>query len=164
MGLGRINVQEEGFSIEAEIASLQKQAEKQDDEMGAIASFIGQVRGNFDENSQEAKGTLSALHLQHYPGMSERILSEIRNQAMTRWPLQGATIIHRIGRLIPGDEIVLVITASSHRKAAFQACEFLMDWLKTDAPFWKAEEAENGELHWVKAKDKDKVEKEKWNR
>ena len=110
---------------------------------GGVATFSGIVR---DHN---AAGRISAMTLEHYPGMTESMLKQIESEARTRWPLDDSLIIHRYGRLEPGDPIVLVVTASAHRKDAFEACEFLVDWLKTKAPFWKREETATGETQWV---------------
>ncbi|HIJ64044.1 MAG TPA: molybdenum cofactor biosynthesis protein MoaE [Rhodospirillaceae bacterium] len=120
---------------------------------GAVASFLGLVRGE----------GVRAMTLHHYPGMTERQLEIIEGQARSRWPLLEVAIIHRFGRLLPGDNIVFVGVAARHRGAAFAACEFLMDWLKTAAPFWKLEETADGE-HWVEAKAEDDARTERWNR
>ncbi|PLX35471.1 MAG: molybdenum cofactor biosynthesis protein MoaE, partial [Hyphomicrobiales bacterium] len=122
-----IRVQRDDFDIGAEIAAL-KQGRP---EIGAIVSFTGLTR-----DSSHGKH-VSAMTLEHYPGMTEKALQEIEQEAHERWPLDGSLIIHRYGRLEPGENIVLVLTASAHRQAAFEAAEFLMDWLKTKAPFWK---------------------------
>jgi molybdopterin synthase catalytic subunit len=121
---------------------------------GGIASFIGTVRND--------NGRLAALHLEHYPGMTERALNNIITEASSRWPLLGCTIIHRVGRLTPGERIVFTAAASAHRQAALAATSFLIDWLKTSAPFWKREDFSDGASQWVEAKDSDEVEKEKW--
>ena len=105
---------------------------------------------------------LIALTLEHYPGMAEEEIGRLVEQARARWPLIGATVIHRYGRMVPGDNIVLVVTASAHRAAAFEAAEFLMDWLKTSAPFWKMEERDEGTA-WVAAKGEDDDAAERWN-
>ena len=102
------------------------------------------------------------MTLEHYPGMTERALTQIANDALSRWPLLGCTVIHRIGRLLPGDSIVLVATASPHRQAALDSTAFLIDWLKTSAPFWKNEELQTGEKHWVEAQATDEQAKAKW--
>ncbi len=136
-----VRVQAGDFDTGAEIAALH--AGRSD--IGAVASFTGLVRGD---------GGLTALTLEHYPAMTEKALTAIAAEAEARWPLQGGIVIHRHGRLAPGDRIVLVATASAHRKAAFDACEFLMDWLKTKAPFWKREENADGN-RWVEAKQAD---------
>lgn len=124
---------------------------------GAQAMFVGSMR---DFNEGEA---VEAMVLEHYPGMTEKALAEIDAEAGKRWPLEASLIIHRHGRLLPGDAIVLVITASAHRQAAFEACSFLMDWLKTKAPFWKLEESA-GKTRWVEAKDDDDAAARRWDR
>jgi molybdopterin synthase catalytic subunit len=141
-----IRIQREDFDIGAEIAALDAE------DTGAVATFTGKVR---------QEGDLTALTLEHYPGMTEREIARIVDDAQTRWPLLGVTIIHRIGRLMPGEKIVLVAVAASHRSAAFQACEFLMDYLKTRAPFWKQEER-NGAAQWVEARPSDNRAAERW--
>jgi molybdopterin synthase catalytic subunit len=146
-----IRVQREDFDIGAELARLAAGNPR----IGGIASFVGLVRdlGGADH--------VSALTLEHYPGMTEKKLGEIETEAHHRWPLDAVLIIHRYGRLEPGDRIVLVATASAHREAALAACHFLIDWLKTDAPFWKSEETPAGN-RWVAARTEDDVAKERW--
>lgn len=144
-----IRIQTEDFSLDTEVAAL-----TQDGDPGAVASFTGHVR---------KEGDLSALTLEHYPGMTEAEIARMVADAATRWPLTGVTVIHRVGRLEPGARIVLVAVASSHRKAAFEACEFLMDYLKTSAPFWK-EEARGGERHWVAARQSDDTAMNRWRK
>jgi molybdopterin synthase catalytic subunit len=122
---------------------------------GGIASFTGLVRDSGDGPA------LTALTLEHYPGMTERQLEKIEAEACTRWPLTASLILHRHGRMLPGDAIVLVATASAHRRAALEACEFLIDWLKTKAPFWKLEETAAG-ANWVAAKASDDAAAERW--
>lgn len=124
---------------------------------GAMVSFVGLVR-DFSENSQ-----ITAMTLEHYPGMTEAELSRIRDQAMARWPLTAATIIHRVGRLTAGEQIVFVGCASPHRHAAFEAAAFIMDFLKTDAPFWKAEETPAGS-RWVDARETDSDARARWHK
>ena len=145
-----VRVQTEDFDAGAETRALQ------DDTVGAIALFIGTVRGLRSDNG------VTAMTLEHYPGMTESELERIENEARARWPLEDVTIIHRVGRLVPGDQIVLVATSSAHRKAAFDATEFIMDFLKTDAPFWKAEERD-GETSWVEARQSDDDARERWD-
>ena len=140
----RIVVQVEDFDIGAETARLAAT------DVGGIASFIGTVRAD-----QDGPRRVTALRLEHYPGMTEKALTGIAAEAETRWKLTGCTIIHRVGRLLPGDNIVFVAAASAHRAAALQATAFLIDWLKTGAPFWKAEELANGETEWVEARASD---------
>ncbi len=139
-----IKAQAEDFDISSEITAL---CNKRTD-IGAIVTFTGLVR-DFHGDHKVKKMTL-----EHFPGMAEKQLSKICETAYKRWPIQGVTVIHRYGPLLPGDQIVLVITLSAHREAAFHAAEFIMDWLKTDAPFWKKEETIGGS-HWVEAKDSD---------
>ncbi|TNE62736.1 MAG: molybdenum cofactor biosynthesis protein MoaE [Alphaproteobacteria bacterium] len=147
--MATVLVQEADFDIGAEIAALR--AGRTD--IGAIVSFTGTVR--------DLDGGLKAMTLEHYPGMTEAELARIATEAEARWPLQGCRIIHRFGRLLPGDQIVLVITLSAHRQAAFEAADFLMDFLKSKAPFWKKEETEGG-AEWVAAKDSDTDALDRW--
>ena len=137
----RVRIQESDFDIGTELAALQ--AGRTD--VGAVASFTGLVRGH------TAQDDVSALTLEHYPGMTERAIEAMIVEAEGRFAVQGAVVIHRVGRLLPGERIVLVAVMSSHRRDAFQACEFLMDYLKTQAPFWKKETTGEGE-HWVDAR------------
>jgi molybdopterin synthase catalytic subunit len=147
--LPRILVQEAPFDIGAETARL---GDGRTD-VGGIASFLGVCRGD---------DGLAAMVLEHYPGMTERALSRIAEQACARWPLTGCTVVHRHGRLVPGDPIVLVLTASAHRMAALESCAFLIDWLKTKAPFWKREEFADGTTRWVDAKTEDDEAAARW--
>jgi molybdopterin synthase catalytic subunit len=153
VGLGQamIRVQSEDFDVGAELERLTAGNRR----IGGVASFVGLVRdpGGGDR--------ISALTLEHYPGMTEKKLAEIELEAHRRWPLDASLIIHRYGRLEPGDRIVLVATASPHREAALGACHFLIDWLKTDAPFWKSEETPQGE-RWVQARAEDEAAKKGW--
>ena len=146
-----IRVQEDDFDIGAELERLTAAAGG----AGAVSCFVGLVR---DFSGGE---TVSAMTLEHYPGMTERQLGKIEAEARERWPLDAVLIVHRHGRLEPGDRIVLVATASAHRKAAIDACSFLIDWLKTRAPFWKLEETPEGG-RWVDADPEDTVAEEKW--
>ncbi|WP_270937501.1 molybdenum cofactor biosynthesis protein MoaE [Falsiroseomonas oryzae] len=146
-----IRVQAEPFDVGAETAALQ--AGRTD--VGGLASFLGICR---------ADGGLAAMVLEHYPGMTERALTRIAEEACARWPLTGCTVIHRHGRLLPGDPIVLVLTASAHRVAALESCAFLIDWLKTKAPFWKREEFAGGGARWVEAKAEDDEAAARWAR
>lgn len=139
-------VQREDFDVGAEIEAMTTDSA----EIGAVASFVGLVR------SEGEAGPISALTLEHYPGMTEGKLAEAEAEARARWPLAAVRIVHRFGRLEPGERIVLVATASGHREAAFASCAFLMDWLKTDAPFWKLEEGPAG-ARWVAARESDAV-------
>ena len=146
-----IRVQREDFDIGAEIEGVR--AGRTDN--GAIVSFTGIVR--------ETKGErVAAMTLEHYPGMTERELERIEAEARERWPITECTIIHRYGRLEPGDNIVLVVTASAHRQAAFDAAAFLMDYLKTSAPFWKSEEMPEGP-RWVEAREADDKAARRWS-
>ncbi|HST94058.1 MAG TPA: molybdenum cofactor biosynthesis protein MoaE [Microvirga sp.] len=146
-----IRIQTEGFDVAAETAAL---TEGRTD-IGAVVAFTGLCR---DED-----GRLSALELEHYPGMAEAEIDRIAAQAQERWPLLGMTVVHRAGTIRPGDEIVLVLTASSHRRAAFEAAEFLMDYLKTRAPFWKREHRMDGTAGaWVEAAAADDAAAERW--
>lgn len=146
-----IRVQREAFDAAAELREFKAASP----ETGATALFIGSVRGQGDG------GAITAMTLEHYPGMTEKALSEIEAEALRRWPISRVLVIHRYGRLEPSEDIVLVITASSHREAAFAACEFLMDWLKTKAPFWKYEEGAGAE-RWVAAKTSDDEAAMRW--
>ncbi len=137
------------FDVGAETAALS--AGRGD--VGGIASFVGVCRGN---------DGLSALVLEHYPGMTERALERIAGEACARWPLTGCTVVHRVGRIVPGEGIVLVLTASAHRTAALEACAFLIDWLKTRAPFWKREEFAGGGERWVAARGEDDTRAARW--
>ena len=146
-----IIIQREDFDIGAELERLAADNHR----IGGIASFVGLVR---DLGGGEQ---LSALTLEHYAGMTEKKLAEIEIEAHRRWPLAASLIIHRYGRLEPGDRIVLVATASAHREASLAACHFLIDWLKTEAPFWKSEETPVGE-RWIKARAEDEAARERW--
>jgi molybdopterin synthase catalytic subunit len=145
-----IHIQAEDFDVSDEVEALTAEQPA----TGAVATFTGYVRGD---------GGLSALTLEHYPGMTEREIARIAAEAATRWTLSGVTIIHRTGRLVVGERIVLVAVAASHRSAAFAACEFLMDYLKTRAPFWKQEERD-GNARWVEARDSDDAAAERWRK
>jgi molybdopterin synthase catalytic subunit len=147
-----IRVQSEDFDCAAEIRALTAGR----DDIGAVVSFTGLVRRG------DGEAAIRAMTLEHYPGMTEKELERIEAEAMARWPLSASTVIHRHGRLVPGDNIVLVITASRHRQAAFEAAEFLMDYLKTNAPFWKKEEPLEGEGAWVNAKADDDAAALRW--
>ncbi|MSP20167.1 MAG: molybdenum cofactor biosynthesis protein MoaE [Alphaproteobacteria bacterium] len=146
-----IKVQKEDFDVGVDLKALMSRAKG----VGGIVTFTGIVR----EWSGEQQ--LAAMTLEHYPGMTERLLEEIEAEALERWPIEACLIIHRYGRLEPGANIVLCITASAHRKAAFEANEFLVDWLKTKAPFWKLEAGPGGDS-WVAAKASDDAAAEKW--
>ena len=126
-------------------------------DVGAVVTFTGLVRGDADD-----RGDLVSLTLEHYPTMTERALASIAAEAAARWPLTGGLVVHRVGRMVPGEAIVVVATASAHRAAAFDAAEFLMDWLKTRAPFWKAEERAGGTT-WVAARASDDSAAARWD-
>jgi molybdopterin synthase catalytic subunit len=147
-----IRVQEAPFDVGAELLALS--AGRTD--IGAVASFTGLVRDLADSQ------TVSAMTLEHYPGMTERKLEEIEAEAHKRWRLQASLIIHRYGRMLAGEPIVLVATASPHRAAALESCAFLIDWLKTKAPFWKLEETEDGAF-WVDARSSDDEATSRWD-
>src|SRR6201994_2500664 len=148
-----IRIQEADFDTAREIAALSKGRT----DIGAVVSFSGICRGS------DGEARIAALTLEHYPGMAEAEILRHAEEAMARWPLQGLTVIHRHGRIIPGANIVLVVTASSHRAAAFEAAEFLMDYLKTSAPFWKREETADGG-DWVEARAHDDAAAARWTR
>ncbi len=147
-----VRVQREDFDVGAEIRKLT--AGRAD--IGAVVTFTGLVRGT------AAGAPITAMSLEHYPGMTEAELARVEEEALRRWSLQASTVIHRYGDLAPGDNIVLVITASAHRQAAFAAAEFLMDYLKSRAPFWKKETGPDGAGHWVDARDSDETALERW--
>ncbi len=148
-----IKVQREDFDIGREIAALTEG----NTSVGGLAMFVGLVRDLAGDSP------ISAMTLEHYPGMTEKRLAEIAAEAKARWPLEGVLIIHRYGRLEPGDRIVLVAATSAHRQAALDACAFLIDWLKTKAPFWKLEEGAGGAA-WVDARESDDHAAAKWRR
>lgn len=154
-----IRVQREDFDIGAE----QERLTRGRHQIGGVVSFTGLVRDIAPPGNENASGGDSSLTLEHYPGMTERQLEAIAAEAWSRWPLDACLVIHRHGKLLPGDRIVLVIAASAHRQAAFDACAFLMDWLKTKAPFWKLEEAA-GERRWVAAKAEDDAAAQRWSK
>ena len=146
-----IRVQSEDFDPGGEIAKLHKAR----GDIGAVVSFVGLVRG-------ESHGEkLSSMTLEHFPGMTERELARIEAEARARWTLDDVAIVHRVGELKPGERIMMVATAAPHRRAAFEAAEFLMDYLKTKAPFWKRELRASGE-HWVDARDSDEDAAARW--
>ena len=147
-----IRIQHQDFDVGAEIERLTQGRPG----IGGIVSFVGVVRGDGRSES------VTAMTLEHYPGMTEKQLEAIEAEARERWPLEDVLIVHRYGRLLPGERIVLVATASSHRRAAFEACEFLVDWLKTKAPFWKLEETKQGP-RWVEARASDDDAAERWS-
>ena len=148
--MARIQVQEALFDMATESAALT--AGRTD--VGGVASFLGVCRSD---------DGLAAMVLEYYPGMTERALGRIAAEAEARWPLTGCTVIHRVGRILPGEPIVLVLTASAHRAAALESCAFLIDWLKTKAPFWKREEFADGDARWVAAKNEDDAAAARWS-
>src|SRR3954469_7180757 len=148
-----IRIQEADFDIAQEIAAL---TEGRSD-VGAVVTFTGICRAN------DSGKAVAALTLEHYPGMAEAEIARHADTAISRWPLTGLTIIHRVGRIAPGENIVLVVTASVHRHAAFEAAEFLMDYLKAHAPFWKREEGASG-TNWVDAREHDDRAAERWTK
>jgi molybdopterin synthase catalytic subunit len=147
-----IRLQGDDFDVSREIAALT--GERTD--IGAIVSFTGICRGG------EGAEAITAMTLEHYPGMAEAEIRRHVDEAIARWPLTGVTIIHRHGRVTPGENIVLVLTASSHRQAAFAGAEFLMDYLKANAPFWKSEERTPGVASWVDAHERDDEAVTRW--
>jgi molybdopterin synthase catalytic subunit len=149
----KVAIQREDFDVAREVERLTKGR----GDIGAVVTFTGLCR--------DEAGTLEALELEHYPGMAEDEIERVAKQAAARWPLLGATAIHRYGKVLPGENIVLVIATSPHRGAAFEAAEFIMDYLKTRAPFWKKEHRRDGSIgEWVEAKDADDSAAERWER
>lgn len=147
-----VSVQPEDFSVETEIQRLTDART----DIGAIVSFIGTCR--------DEAGALEALELEHYPGMAEAELERLAKEALDRWQLKGLSLIHRFGRIRPGENIVLVIATSDHRRPAFEAADFLMDFLKTRAPFWKKEHLVAGDKNWIEAKSSDDADAARWKR
>ena len=148
-----IRVQESDFDVGGEISALTNGRS----DIGAVVSFTGICRGSEDG------AEIAALTLEHYPGMAEAEIERHAQEAMSRWPLQGLTVIHRFGRIEPGQNIVLVLTASQHRQAAFEAAEFLMDYLKTSAPFWKQQEGTE-DSKWIEARAHDDAAAARWTK
>ena len=151
MAAARVTIQAGDFDVGAEIAALRGS----DPGVGAVCSFIGTVRDRNDGSS------VSAMELEHYPGMTEKAIEEMIDEAFHRFDIRGARVIHRVGPLQVQDQIVLVVVTSSHRGESFRACEFLMDYLKTQAPFWKKESTPEGE-HWVDARVADDAALQRW--
>lgn len=148
-----IRIQREDFDVAAEIGRLTKDRA----DIGAVVTFSGLCR--------DEQGALAALELEHYPGMAEAEIGRIAAEAIERWPLQGLTVIHRHGKIAPGENIVLVVAASAHRQAAFEAANFLMDYLKSRAPFWKKEHlADGSQGAWVEAKEADDQAAGRWKK
>ncbi len=148
-----VRVQHEDFDVGAEIARMRAANPR----TGAVASFIGVVR-DLNEGAE-----IGSITLEHYPGMTEKSLAAIAEQAKVRWNLHDVLIVHRVGTLAPTDQIVLVVTTSSHRGDAFAACQFVMDYLKTDAPFWKKEATSQG-VKWVEERQGDSTARERWTK
>lgn len=148
----RVRIQTADFDLSQEVAALRLE----DRGVGAVAAFVGTVR---DANDG---APVQALELEHYPGMTERAIEAMVDAAFVRFPLHAARVVHRVGPLAPGDQIVLVAVTSAHRGAAFQACEFLMDYLKTQAPFWKKETGPDGVARWVDARSADDAALARW--
>ena len=153
----RVSVQEADFDVGAETEALAAGRP----EVGAVASFVGYVRADKLAGESAEDQAVSAMTLEHYPGMTEKSLEAIVAEAESRWSLLGVRVIHRFGRLVPGERIVFVGVAGSHRGEAFAACEFIMDYLKTRAPFWKKEDTPEGG-RWVDAREADDAAAEKW--
>ena len=146
-----IRIQAEDFDVAAEIAHLSGKGA----DVGAVVSFTGICRGE--------EGRLAALELEHYPGMAEAEIGRIARPALDRWPLGGLTVIHRVGKILPGQNIVLVVASSAHRQAAFEAASFVMDYLKSRAPFWKREYGPDGAAgSWVEAREADEAKLQDW--
>ena len=150
--MSAVRVQTGDFDLTTDIAALRQQ----DPRVGAVVSFVGTVR-DMNEGAQ-----VSEMELEHYPGMTERALEDIVAKAQARWPLYNALVIHRVGPLAPLEQIVLVAVSAAHRGEAFAACEFIIDYLKTDAPFWKKEQTPDG-ARWVDARISDDSAKAKWS-
>lgn len=146
-----VRVQTQDFDLSQELARLRAS----DARIGAVASFVGTVRDRNDGAS------VAQLELEHYPGMTEQALHDIAERALARWPLYGALIVHRVGPMDPCEQIVLVACSAAHRGEAFQACEFIMDYLKTEAPFWKKEQTPEG-ARWVDARESDDQARARW--
>jgi molybdopterin synthase catalytic subunit len=154
-----VRVQTEDFDLSHEVAALRAAQGFRAAHIGAVASFVGTVR-DLNDNAG-VMSSVSAMTLEHYPGMTERALEEIVNEARSRFDIFDATVVHRVGPLFPQDQIVLVITVGAHRGEAFASCEFIMDYLKTRAPFWKKERTPEGE-RWVDARSSDDAAVDKW--
>ncbi len=153
-----IRLQQDDFDVSREIAALTSGRT----DIGAVVSFCGICRDGGGAGTEEAE-PITALTLEHYPGMAEAEIKRHVDEAVARWPLTGVSVIHRYGRVVPGENIVLVVTASAHRQAAFQGAEFLMDYLKANAPFWKSEERAKGAA-WVEAHRRDDDALTRWEK
>ncbi|MEQ8313869.1 MAG: molybdopterin synthase catalytic subunit MoaE [Gammaproteobacteria bacterium] len=157
---GDISVQQQAFDLAAEYVALRERA----GDAGAIVTFTGLVREIYNPQVQDGvaeESPIQSLFLEHYPGMTEKCLQDILEQAAGKWPLLAARIIHRVGKLNPGEEIVFVGTASAHRQAAFDAAQFMMDYLKSNAPFWKKQSTADG-THWVDSRQSDADAIKRW--
>ena len=154
MALPRVSIQTEDFDLGAEVAALRRD----DPRVGAVCSFIGTVR---DRHGAAKVGEVSSMELEHYPGMTEKSIEAMIDQALQRFDIFAARVVHRVGLLRPLDQIVLVVVSSAHRGESFQACEFLMDYLKTQAPFWKKEQTAEG-ARWVDARVSDDAALARW--
>ena len=155
MSVARVRIQAEDFDAGREIAALRQG----DGGVGAVAAFIGTVR---DRSAGSDAADTTRIELEHYPGMTERAIEAMIDAAQARFDIRGARVIHRVGVLLPQDQIVLVVVASAHRGEAFAACQFLMDYLKTQAPFWKKERRPDGTAEWVDARVTDDAALERW--
>jgi molybdopterin synthase catalytic subunit len=153
--VARVRIQPADFDLGAEVAALRAG----DPAVGAVCSFVGTVR---DRHAPGDPGAVQAMALEHYPGMTERAIEAMIDEALRRFDIRAARVIHRVGDLLPGDQIVLVVVSSAHRGESFRACEFLMDWLKTEAPFWKKETAADGSAQWVDARVSDDAALARW--
>jgi molybdopterin synthase catalytic subunit len=152
-----IRVQEQGFDAGAELSRFLARNPR----AGGVASFVGQMR-DFRGLDRAHGAPLTGMTLEHYAGMAERQLADVVAEAQRRWPVEDVAVIHRYGEFAPGDPIVLVMVAAAHRGPAFDACAFIMDWLKTRAPFWKQERGPGGTVAWVDARESDDARAEKW--
>jgi molybdopterin synthase catalytic subunit len=150
----RVRIQQQPFDVAQEIAALQAG----DPRVGAVCTFVGTVR---DRNTPGAAGSVQTMELEHYPGMTEKSIEAMVDAAFARFDILGARVVHRVGLLHPTDGVVLVVVTSAHRGQSFQACEFLMDYLKTQAPFWKKEQTAEG-AHWVDARVSDDEALARW--
>lgn len=149
--MNRLSIQTEDFDLATEYQSLRQLSS----EVGAVVTFTGLVR------DFEGQGSIDSLSLQHYPGMTEKLLQQIVDQANSRWQLLGTTVVHRVGKLLPSEQIVFVGVASQHRAAAFEAAQFIMDYLKTKATFWKKVD-QKGQQQWVESKASDQAASQRW--
>ncbi len=151
----RVRIDHEDFDLSREVAALRAG----DAGVGAVAAFVGTVR---DRSSVDGAADTAGMELEHYPGMTERAIESMIDEASRRFRIRGARVVHRVGTLAPGDQIVLVVVTSTHRGDAFAACEFLMDYLKTQAPFWKKEQRPDGSAEWVDARVADDAALARW--